>query len=40
LGPQVTIEAWRIDYNTVRPHSSLDGATPAHIAKTTEGLAG
>jgi putative transposase len=34
---QVTIEAWRIDYNTVRPHSSLDGATPAHFATTTEG---
>ncbi len=34
---QVTIEAWRIDYNTVRPHSSLDGATPAHFARTTEG---
>jgi putative transposase len=34
---QVTIEAWRIDYNTVRPHSSLDGATPEHFAKTTEG---
>ena len=34
---QLTIEAWRIDYNTVRPHSSLDGATPEHFAKTTEG---
>ena len=34
---QVTIEAWRIDYNTVRPHSSLDGATPDHFAKVTEG---
>lgn len=34
---QVTIEAWRIDYNTVRPHSSLNGATPEHFATTTEG---
>jgi hypothetical protein len=35
----MTIEAWRIDYNIVRPHSSLDGATPEHFAKTSEGLA-
>jgi putative transposase len=34
---QVTIEAWRIDYNTVRPHSSLDGATPEHFATIAEG---
>ena len=34
---QAMIEAWRIDYNTVRPHSSLDGATPQQFAKTTEG---
>jgi putative transposase len=26
------IEAWRIDYNTRRPHSSLDGLTPAEFA--------
>jgi putative transposase len=25
---QATIEAWRVDYNTVRPHSSLDNRTP------------
>lgn len=23
------IEAWRIDYNTIRPHTSLGGLTPA-----------
>ena len=34
---KTTIEAWRVDYNTVRPHSSLDGATPHHFATTTEG---
>jgi putative transposase len=33
------IEAWRIDYNTVRPHSSLDEATPHDFAMTTQGLA-
>jgi putative transposase len=27
-----TIEAWRIDYNTARPHTSLDGLTPATFA--------
>ena len=26
------IEAWRIDYNTRRPHSSLDGLTPTEFA--------
>lgn len=26
------IEAWRIDYNTARPHTSLDGLTPAAFA--------
>jgi putative transposase len=31
------IERWRVDYNTVRPHSSLDQATPDHFAKMTEG---
>lgn len=26
------IEAWRIDFNTQRPHTSLDGLTPAAFA--------
>lgn len=26
------VEAWRIDYNTVRPHSSLDGLAPSVFA--------
>ena len=28
-----TIEAWRCDYNLVRPHSSLGGKTPAEFAR-------
>lgn len=27
------IEAWRQDYNSVRPHSSLDGLTPEEFAR-------
>jgi putative transposase len=27
-----TIEAWRVDYNTARPHSSIDNQTPAAFA--------
>jgi putative transposase len=27
------IEAWRVDYNTVRPHSALDYLTPAAFAE-------
>lgn len=29
-----TIEAWRLDYNHCRPHSSLDNRTPAAFAAT------
>ncbi len=25
------IECWRVDYNTARPHSSLDNLTPAEF---------
>jgi hypothetical protein len=31
--PVVTIEAWRVEYNTVRPHSSLGNRTPAEYAE-------
>lgn len=31
------IERWRVDYNTVRPHSSLSGATPEQFARIAEG---
>jgi transposase InsO family protein len=32
------IEEWRIDYNTNRPHSSLNGLTPTEFAaRPTEG---
>ncbi|GEJ58427.1 hypothetical protein AMYX_31680 [Anaeromyxobacter diazotrophicus] len=33
------IEAYRIDYNEVRPHSSLDNMTPMQFASSTTGLA-
>ena len=26
---EVVVEAWRTEYNTYRPHSALDGLTPA-----------
>jgi putative transposase len=29
---QVLVEAWRIEYNTYRPHSALGGLTPAEYA--------
>lgn len=31
------IEEWRIDYNTARPHGSLNGRTPQEFARITEG---
>jgi putative transposase len=34
---QITIEAWRVDYNTVRPHSSLDDRTPDQFAQASRG---
>jgi putative transposase len=34
---KAVIEAWRLDYNTVRPHSSLAGRTPMQFAAMTEG---
>jgi len=30
---QVLVEAWRTEYNTYRPHSALDGLTPAEYAQ-------
>jgi transposase InsO family protein len=32
LEARVIVEAWRIEYNTYRPHSSLGGLTPAEYA--------
>jgi putative transposase len=29
---QAKLEAWRVDYNQYRPHSSLDNMTPAEFA--------
>jgi putative transposase len=34
---QEKIEAWRIDYNTVRPHSALADQTPHDFARSTAG---
>ena len=31
------VEAWREDYNTVRPHSALDDLTPNEFAQKTKG---
>jgi transposase InsO family protein len=32
LEAQVVVEAWRVEYNTYRPHSALGGLTPAEFA--------
>ena len=32
LEAQVIVEAWRMEYNTYRPHGSLGGLTPAEYA--------
>src|SRR5687768_2809895 len=34
---QMLIEAWRVDYNTVRPHSALQQATPEQFANSLGG---
>jgi putative transposase len=34
---KAAIEAWRVDYNTVRPHSSLAGRTPDQFAAISVG---
>jgi putative transposase len=36
---QAIIEAWRVDYNTVRPHYSLQQQTPAAYVAAGAGLA-
>ena len=33
LEAQVVVEAWRVEYNTYRPHSSLGDLTPAEYAE-------
>ena len=33
LEAQVVIEAWRVEYNTQRPHSNLDWFSPAAYAE-------
>jgi putative transposase len=32
LEAKVVVEAWRVEYNTYRPHSSLGWLTPAEYA--------
>lgn len=33
IDAQIVVEAWRVEYNTLRPHSALDGLTPDQYAK-------
>lgn len=35
---QMIVEAWRVDYNTVRPHSSLGNQTPEEFARSQGSL--
>ena len=37
LNARAVIEAWRLDYNQVRPHTSLRGLTPAEFATRSKG---
>jgi putative transposase len=37
---QVLAERWRVHYNTVRPHSSLDYRPPAPVARQIEANTG
>lgn len=37
---QIVIEAWRLDYNLVRPHSALEGRTPDQFVSSRRGLGG
>lgn len=37
LHARAVIEAWRVDYNQVRPHTSLQGLTPAAFAQRSKG---
>jgi transposase InsO family protein len=34
---RMLIEGWRVDYNTLRPHSALRGATPEQFANSLGG---
>ncbi len=40
LEAQVLVGDWRTEYNTYRPHSDLDGLTPADYAEQREVLRG
>ena len=35
---QVVVEAWRIEYNTYRPHSALGGLTPAEYSTSSASI--